>query len=269
MTEKRRKLFMDGCFLDPKDNRDYKIKNVLRAPIETKNKIVNYGPEMGTARNQGHKGSCVGFAVAAVLEWQQKQEYLNERSKGSTYKRDSEEYDLSEQWIYHKAKEIDEWEGEGTSIRYAMKIINRIGVPSEKGWPYSDLIVGKPEFWAYSTARWNRNKKYYRIETLDELKQTLIKVGPCVIGVYVFDEFYSPDKNGHIRDPKNPNNILGGHALCAIGFDDRPHKQNKLIIRNSWGEGWGKRGHGSLSYDFIEKYMMDAWVTIDEKVESL
>lgn len=73
---------------------------------------------------------------------------MKEKEEGSYYTRDKKHYNLSEQWIYHKAKEVDEFpeDTSGTTIRAAMKVINKQGVPPEHGWEYSDSSLGKPEF---------------------------------------------------------------------------------------------------------------------------
>lgn len=253
-----------GCIRDPEDSRDYQVKGILsKIKISSGDKLkLRYN--MSPVKDQGHKGSCVGFAVAAVLEWQQQQEYLNERKKGSSYKRNKEHYDLSEQWIYHKAKEIDDWpDQEGTSIRHALKIVNKDGVPTEKGWPYSDMIIGKPEFWAYSTAKWNRNKNYYRINNIDELRNSLLNIGPCIIGIPVFDEFLYPRRGWYVGHPENPSRNYGGHAICVVGFNEERNSNKKFIIKNSWGEKWGTGGYASITYSYLEDFMLDAWVTID------
>ena len=227
---------------------------------------IDYTNEMSPVKSQGQLGACVAFAITSVIEWQQQKEYLYEKQSGSNYIREDEHYNLSEQWIYRKAKEIDNWpNSEGTSIRTGLKIVNQYGVPVEKAWPYSDTKIGKPSFWSFSTAKWNKNKKYYRINGLNELKNTLLNIGPCVIGVIVFKEFFYPN-NGVINYPDNPNQRYGGHAICCCAFDD-----NKKIIKfkNSWGYNWGLNGYGYLPYDYINDYMIDAWVTIDDNILSL
>lgn len=255
-----------GCIPDKLDYKDYQISSILSTRYLGENK-VDYINEMSSVKSQGNLGSCVAFSIAAVLEWQQQKEYLRERKRGSNYLREERHYDLSEQWIYYNAKKIDPWpNSEGTSIRCGMKIINNKGVPEEEGWPYSDSTIGSPKFWAYSTAEWAKNKKYYRIRNLEELKETLVKVGPCSIGVLVFEEMFYPDNNGVVSYPSNTNRILGGHALCCIGFNNN---KELVKIKNSWGTNWGTSGYGYLPYKYIKDFMMDAWVTIDKNVNSL
>jgi len=258
--------FSLGYIPDPKDSRDYQVSSVLSTSLKTVKNHVDYTNEMSSIKNQWRKGACVGFAIASIIEWQQQQEYLNERKLGSNYIRDDKHYDLSEQWIYHKAKEIDPWpNSEGTGIRYAMKIINKYGVPTENGWPYSDTNIGEPKFWAYSTAKWGLNKNYYRINGLQELKESLSNIGPCAIGVLVFEEFMYPNK-GVIKYPSNTNKYYGGHAICVVGYDDNTQF---IKFKNSWGYNWGKNGYGYLSYKYIKDFMIDAWVTIDKNVTQI
>ena len=258
-----------GAYKDIFDSRDYQVKNVLRYKYATANSI-DYTKLMSSVKNQGNLGSCVAFAIAAVVEYQQQLQYLKSLERGSSYKRDKKHYNLSEQWIYWNTKEIDQWGkyDEGTSIRDGLKIINTKGVPQERGWPYKDINeeYGQPKFWAHSTANWNRSESYHRINGLDELKESLIEIGPVVAGVFVFYEFFFPN-NGVISYPIDTNRFYGGHAIAIVGFDDT----TKLVkFKNSWGSNWGKNGYGYLPYRYIQDFMMDCWVTTNyENIKSL
>ena len=145
---------------DPKDKRDYRF-NTHMATSEFKTTVaklpntVDHSFSMSSVKNQGNLGSCVGFAVTTMKEWQETREHLYEVSMGKKDHRSGKEYNLSESWVYWNAKKIDPWQGEeGTSIRFAMKVLHKLGVPCESAWPYKDVNYGEPESWATLIARW-------------------------------------------------------------------------------------------------------------------
>jgi C1A family cysteine protease len=255
--------FSLGYIEDEPDERDYQVNNILHTP-KLSTSYVNYTDEMSPVKNQGSLGSCVGFAMAAMKEWQEQKEYLNEVKKGSKYRRKKDHYNLSEMWIYYKSKEIDPWPNqEGTSIRCAMKQMCKLGAPPEKAWKYNDRVKGKPEPWSHLVSKWRSSQSYFRVNNLNELLQALDNYGPVVIGVYCFKEIFSPSKKGIVKDPANPDMCYGGHAICAVHYN--PEKQ-LVKFKNSWGSNWGNKGYGCFSYDYINRYMMDAWVLIDKNV---
>ena len=51
---------------------------------------------------------------------------------------------------------------------------------------------------------------------------------------------------------KKKEKLLGGHAVMGIGYDD---EKQQVIVRNSWGTGWGLSGNLSgyfaMPYEFI------------------
>ena len=244
------------------DSRDFKLTEDVFSKTSFK-KNVDWTNTMSSIKNQGKLGSCVGFAVAAMKEWQEQQEHEREVAEGKKYRRKQDHYDLSEAWIYWNCKKIDSWpRSEGTSIRCAMQVLHKMGVPCEKAYPYSDKYKGKPESWAKLVARWGLIGSYWRCKGLDDLRLAL-QNGPVVIGILCFREMFFVGKNGKISYPSNSNEILGGHAVCAVGFNDR----KKLIkFKNSWGKKWGKNGYGYISYKYVNNCMLDAWVAKDLSV---
>ncbi len=256
--------FKGGLFKDDEDSRDFRITNILRSKLQSKNSI-DYTKDMTPVKNQGQLGACVGFATAAVLEYQQHQEYLKKVDERSREIRDKH-YDLSEQWIYWNAKEIDPWGKfqQGTSARYALKVVNKKGVPPESAWEYKDINeeYGKPAPWANEAAKWNKNKRYYRIRGLNEIKRTLEERGPVIAGVLLFEEFYYPNNSGVISYPNNKNNEQGGHAIALVGFDDN---RELIKFKNSWSTNWGLGGYGYLSYKYMNDFLLDCWVTVDKE----
>ena len=49
--------------------------------------------------------------------------------------------------------------------------------------------------------------------------------------------------------PGPDERTLGGHAVCAVGYDDQ---EQRFIVRNSWGSGWGLAGYFKMPYAYLE-----------------
>ena len=256
------KKYMHGMTLvkDVPDKRDFRMDAMsVNERLELPN-YVNWTSKMSPVKDQGNLGSCVGFACAAMKEFQEQVEHEREVAEGKKYRRERDHYDLSEAWIYWNSKKIDPWPNEeGTSIRCAMKVLNKIGVPCEKAYPYSDSYKGTPAIWSKLIAKWGLIDSYYRCETLEDLKQGL-QNGPVVIGIACFREMFYVGDNGNIPYPMYPDEVLGGHAVCAVGYSDNT---KQIRFKNSWGKEWGKNGYGFISYRYIQDFMWDAWIAKD------
>lgn len=248
---------------DVHDPRDYKLnENVFKMPLEYPSKI-DWTSTMSPVKDQGNLGSCVGFAVTAMKEWQEQQEQEKEIAAGKKYTREQDYYDLSEAWVYWNCKKIDPWPNEeGTSIRCAMQVLQKIGIPCEKAYPYSDKYKGSPESWAKLIAKWGLIDSYWRCNGIDDLKMALPN-GPVVIGIACFREIFSVNETGNVPYPANPNEVLGGHAICVVGYDENTQK---IKFKNSWTTSWGNNGYGFLSYRYINDFMWDGWIAKDLQV---
>jgi C1A family cysteine protease len=238
--------FKLGCLKDKKDNRDYLMRAYL--PVIKLPAKIDYTKKMSPVRDQGDEGTCVGFATTAGMkEYQEKIDY-------------EKLIELSPRFLYSECKKIDGMpDEEGTSIRIAVKVLQKKGVCREKYWKYKPHQKDKPKKGAYDDAIRFRVKTYARILDLNELRMTLATKGPCVIGVYVFSSMLET-KDGKIKMPGRREKTLGGHAICPVGYDD---KKGFIKFKNSWSTSWGDKGYGYLPYEYIEKYMMDAWSTVD------
>ena len=77
-------------------------------------------------------------------------------------------------------------------------------------------------------------------------------------------------KTGGIPFPSKGDKVSGGHAVMAVGYDDKKRITGRskgakpttgaILIRNSWGEDWGGNGgYLWLPYDYILEGLADDW----------
>jgi C1A family cysteine protease len=73
---------------------------------------------------------------------------------------------------------------------------------------------------------------------------------PFVLGISVYDSFMTQKvaTTGIVEMPARTENLLGGHAVMAVGFDQATRR---FIIRNSWGVDWGMKGYFTIPFDYL------------------
>jgi len=90
-----------------------------------------------------------------------------------------------------------------------------------------------------------------------------------MFGFTVYSSLSQAETTGKIPYPTRGETVLGGHAVVAVGFDDNTRIKNTnlkgvettgaLLIRNSWGTGWGSSGYGWLPYEYVLKGLAIDW----------
>jgi hypothetical protein len=142
---------------------------------------------------------------------------------------------------------------DGMYGRDVMKLLMEIGICRESVYNYGRIEAKKyiPRQ-IYNEAKKNIIKSYARVETLENLKKSLNENGPCLIAFPVYNygpEFWKPQADNF--------NILGGHAVTVVGYNE-----TGFIIRNSWGRGWGNEGYTTYKFtDWV--YHWEIWTTVD------
>ena len=90
------------------------------------------------------------------------------------------------------------------------------------------------------------------------MKGCLAQGYPFVFGFTVYESFESQPvaQTGVVPMPASGEAVLGGHAVMAVGYDD---SQQRFIVRNSWGNGWGMQGYFTIPY----AYLLDSHLASD------
>lgn len=192
--------------------------------------------------DQGNLGSCTANAIGAAHQFDQLKQ-----PGGTTFV-------PSRLFIYYNEREMEGTVGidSGAQIRDGMDSINKKGVCPETQWPYDiSRFKTKPPIACYTEALKHQSIEYLRVTpTIDNIKAALAAKFPVVFGFTVYQSFETQAvaKTGIMPVPKRGERPLGGHAVLAVGYDDA---KQVLIVRNSWGAGWGDKGYFYMPYDVI------------------
>ncbi len=227
-----------GWMPDLPDNRDHLYSAPLAKlrVLPTKADLRRHCPRV---YNQGQIGSCTANAIAAAIEFDRKKQKLRD-------------FVPSRLFIYYNERSIEHSVplDNGAQIRDGIKSVAKQGACPETEWTYNDPRQ-KPPSSCYKDAKKFRAVSYQRVDrTLSQMKGCLADGFPFVFGFTVYDSFESAEvaRTGVLQMPKPREGVVGGHAVLAVGYDD---KTERFVVRNSWGSSWGKRGYFTMPYSYL------------------
>ncbi len=166
----------------------------------------------------------------------------------------------------------------GAFLRTTMGALVLFGAPPEEHWPYriADFDREPPAF-CYAFAQNYQAMSYYRLDPpgtggeklLARIKRNLASFLPAMFGFTVYSSISEAESGGEIPLPTEGERIVGGHAVAAVGYDDARRIKNgaggakattgAILIRNSWGTGWGEKGYGWLPYEYVLEGLAEDW----------
>lgn len=216
--------------------------------------------------DQGKIGSCTAHAGVSIVE------YFERRAFGN-------HLDASRLFLYKVTRNLLHYTGDtGAFIRSAMSALALFGVPPEEYWPYNPADLDKePPGFCYALARNYQAMSYYRLDVpgtskdalLAAIKKNLAAGIPAMFGFTVYSSYMQSTKTGKVPFPAANEKMVGGHAIAAVGYDDSVSIRNTgtnstetkgaLLVRNSWGTGWGMDGYGWLPYEYVLKGLAIDW----------
>lgn len=225
--------------------------------------------------NQGALGSCTANAGVGMVEYYEKRAF-------------GKHIDASRLFLYKATRNLLKWTGDtGAFLRSTMEAMVLFGVPPEQYWPYvttSPAFDQEPTAFCYAFAQSYQAINYYRLDPpgttrtalLDRIKTNLSAGLPSMFGFTVYQSYTQANTSGKIPYPTSGEKVVGGHAVVVVGYDDAMKIRNTtagaaettgaLLIRNSWGTGWGAGGYGWLPYAYVLNGLaVDWWALIKQE----
>jgi C1A family cysteine protease len=150
----------------------------------------------------------------------------------------------------------------GAYVHDGINALKTYGLCAEVAWPYNiRQFTVKPPSMCYKAALFNRVLNAYNVPTtLGAMKACLAGGVPFVLGFIVFSSFQSVAvaRTGLVPMPRRGESVVGGHAVLVCGYND---SNQRFLVRNSWGSGWGDRGYFYMPYAYFTNPSLtsDVW----------
>lgn len=191
--------------------------------------------------DQGAQGSCVGWGVGytalGILV------HPNYGNWNTTSLR-------SPSYVYNQIK-IGGCD-DGSFIVDGLNLIQGQGSSSISVMPYNQFSCSTaPNATQIADASQNKSGPWSAISQTDveEIKAAICAGYPVVIGFTVRQSFFTMWNSGGIWNGTQTGDVVGGHCVCIIGYDDN---QQMFKAQNQWGTSGGDNGFLWISYNNVQ-----------------
>ncbi|MCC6214161.1 MAG: hypothetical protein IT376_04795 [Polyangiaceae bacterium] len=232
-----RRRVLASCLDDEPDDLEARSFE-SRVPRDRLPPVVDLRRWLPPVETESDLGGSAASALSCAVE------YLVTRGTGR-------HVDVSRLFVYYNQRLWGRHvrEDRGASIRSGIRVLSRLGVPSERAWPYAiDLFAVQPPEGVYVAAARHRIADWAKLPIdLDALRGALAGGLPVVTSVRVGPEFVDLGASGRVPLAAVPAGE-GRHAVLLVGYSSA---DRVFVARNSWGADWGHGGYCYLPFELL------------------
>jgi hypothetical protein len=240
----------------------------LEALEDTMGTMVNLSSKLPPVESQGTQGSCVAWATSYYGKTQ------SEKLEHTSWNLSDPRHEFSPSFVYNQ---INHGRDEGSTFGNAFQLLASRGDVDLEEMPYEesdyttqpdsvDLMAAKPyRIPDTYNCLWHETGRPQ--SDIQSVKAWLASGKTMVMGMPIYSDFptqYGSKRKYYYHD--GTSSSIGDHGVCICGYDDNAnpggsdadHRGGFLMV-NSWGSDWNGDGYIYLSYDFVKRYVWEAW----------
>lgn len=217
-----------------------RIASLARPPADLRHLLSS------SVRQQGPRPLCVPFSITAA----------HESARSRMAAPGAEMLAVEPLWQY--CLRTGHASHKGTTLQAASAAVSAKGQTAEMYWPYNDALGADTETEPAPAAQ----ADWYTADVIDvslahdgieSLLEQALTVGlPIVLVLELTRQFEQPTAQGEISTPPLTAPLGDYHAVLAVGAStSKDGTSRRLLIRNTWGPGWGAGGYGWLPLDYL------------------
>jgi len=194
--------------------------------------------KFGDVRNQQTRPTCLAFATSD----------LHAASRPAPFAPLSVEY-----LFFHAVQHsISPNPKKGITVTAASDTLRMEGQPVEGGWPYLPVLPTDTSKWLPPKGLTVfRRTVVPRKDSVEAVFNAIDNKEAVLLCLKISEAFYRPNSSGLVTHI-NPDRDTGYHAVLAVGHGTAG-SNSVILVRNSWGAGWGLNGHAWLHLAYLSQ----------------